>query len=88
MTLEDIEVASVSSLGKKGNSWSLSLPLSPCVSLSLFLICLIRDEIYWPASHFTDSLTPHFLGGNLSHSLILCVHLCVIRNRALDELII
>ena len=34
MTLEDIEVASVSSLEKKRNSQSLSLPLSPFLSFS------------------------------------------------------
>lgn len=80
MTLEDIEVASVSSLRQKETP---GLCLSP--SLSRFLKCLIRGEIYWPAFHFTASSTARFREDGQSFRLIL--HLYVIRNRGSDMLI-
>lgn len=57
MTLVDIEAASVSSLGRKQK---IPIWVFLSVSLPLALVCLIRDEIYWPAFHFADSLALRF----------------------------
>lgn len=65
MTLKDIEAASVSSLRKKKAFF-----ISRSVSLSL-LGCLIRYEIYWPAFHSTDFLTPHWEGVGHFHGISL-----------------
>lgn len=59
MTLEDIEVASVSLLEENGTP-DLSASLSFSFFLPLCLKCLIRDEKYCPAFYFTDFYTRHF----------------------------